>query len=291
MPRAGLSAYFSSSTFLRFPLGAGSNGVLLYVIVRVTTWRTVTGRAQEEHREASRYRMQVSAVDSPVGDNIARKEALRGDSAIGEAFADFGVRTERRLIGVLGVFWYSGRDLVTAADDGVCRGGDLRWASQLQKYELVGGFEDAADREEDLSVEDMLDDRGLAIIGVRVFRNSVYATGGVIGVFRESSFLIKSILAENSGLSCSSDGNTSDLEVSSGAKVGFDATGILGRVGLRISNSRTVQLNSTKNKTVRYTEAVLAEDEVNSNVCMRQIVQLCLKQEWTRGTVVSGVDT
>lgn len=28
---------------LRLPLGGGSNGVLLYVIVRVTTWRTLTG--------------------------------------------------------------------------------------------------------------------------------------------------------------------------------------------------------------------------------------------------------
>ena len=32
------------SIFLRLPLGAGSSGVLVYVTVRVTTWRMLTLR-------------------------------------------------------------------------------------------------------------------------------------------------------------------------------------------------------------------------------------------------------
>lgn len=95
--------FFFSSTFLRFPLGAGSKGVRLYVIVRVTTCRTVTGRAQEEHREASRYRTLVSTGQSAGGEAAERKEALRGDSVTGEPFADAEILNGRNLIGVLGI--------------------------------------------------------------------------------------------------------------------------------------------------------------------------------------------
>lgn len=84
----------------------------------------------------------------------------------------------------------------------------------------VDGLEDAPDWKL-LAVENVFDERGLDIIGVSVLRKSVYATGGVIGVFMASSCLISSNLAENKGLSWNSDGKTSALEVSRGASVGF----------------------------------------------------------------------
>lgn len=71
-------------------------------------------------------------------------------------------------------------------------------------------------------MENVFDERGLLeIIGVSVLRKSVYATGGVIGVFKQSSCLMSSNLAENKGLSWNSDGKTSAFEVSRGANVGF----------------------------------------------------------------------
>lgn len=55
---------------------------------------------------------------------------------------------------------------------------------------------------------------------MRDLRKSVYAAGGVIGVFKPSSCLIKSGVAEK-GLFWSSDGNDADLGVCSGCRLGL----------------------------------------------------------------------
>lgn len=57
---------------------------------------------------------------------------------------------------------------------------------------------------------------GLVKTGVRAFRNSVYASGGVIGVE-----LLSSRLIESERPVWSSDGNVALLGVLSGGRVGF----------------------------------------------------------------------
>ena len=56
-------------------------------------------------------------------------------------------------------------------------------------------------------------------IGVRAFKNSVYATGGVIGVDVASSRFISE--ANDSELLWTSDGNVALLGVWSGWRIGF----------------------------------------------------------------------
>lgn len=65
-------------TLLRLPLGAGSNGVRVYVTVRVTTCLTLTGRWQPL-RGASKYCVLPAAAQC-VGEKGERTEALRGES-------------------------------------------------------------------------------------------------------------------------------------------------------------------------------------------------------------------
>jgi len=69
-------------TLLRFPLGAGSSGVRVYVTVRVTTCLTLTGRWLPM-RGASKYRVLPSRAQS-AGEKGERTAALRGESVAGE---------------------------------------------------------------------------------------------------------------------------------------------------------------------------------------------------------------
>ena len=61
---------------------------------------------------------------------------------------------------------------------------------------------------------------GLVTMVARFLRKSMYAVGGVIGVFNPSSCLIESGVADR-GLFCSSDGNDADLGVLSGWRLGL----------------------------------------------------------------------
>ena len=69
-------------TLRRFPLGAGSSGVRVYVTVRVTTCLTLTGRWPPV-RGASKYRVLPSMAQA-VGEKGERTAALRGESVAGE---------------------------------------------------------------------------------------------------------------------------------------------------------------------------------------------------------------
>jgi hypothetical protein len=86
---------FYSFVFLRLPLGAGSKGVRLNVTVRVTTWRTLTERAQALRGE-SKYR----AVPSTAQSAEKGVRTLLGDSPAGEYMGDAGIRNRRREVGV-----------------------------------------------------------------------------------------------------------------------------------------------------------------------------------------------
>jgi len=91
-----LRDYWSSALFL-FPFGAGSRAVRLYVTVRVTTWRTLTGRAHAL-RGASKCRAPPSSAQS-AGENGDR--TLMGESVAGENNGDGGILSRRSDVGVV----------------------------------------------------------------------------------------------------------------------------------------------------------------------------------------------
>lgn len=71
----------------------------------------------------------------------------------------------------------------------------------------------------------LLLDPGVEIAGERALRKSVYAVGGVIGVFVSSSCLMTS-RSPGAGLLGSSDGNVADLGVLSGGSSGLGERGV-----------------------------------------------------------------
>ena len=122
------SCSFFSSIFLLLPLGAGSRGVRLYVMVRVITCRILTGRPQDvvALRGESAHRVPDSK-DQSDGENWVRTEAaLRGDIAAGEIARgrkDRGVRAERGHLDTDG--------------DGIIIAGDLADAWLLKEVVVV----------------------------------------------------------------------------------------------------------------------------------------------------------
>jgi len=66
---------------------------------------------------------------------------------------------------------------------------------------------------------------GVETAGDRAFKKSVYARGGVMGVFASSSCLITSS-SPSAGLLGSSEGNVADLGVLSGGSSGFGERGV-----------------------------------------------------------------
>jgi hypothetical protein len=66
---------------------------------------------------------------------------------------------------------------------------------------------------------------GVETAGDRAFRKSVYAVGGVMGVFASSSCLMTSS-SPGAGLLGSSEGNVADLGVLSGGSSGFGERGV-----------------------------------------------------------------
>lgn len=79
---AGGGGISGASSFRFLPLGAGSRGVRLYVTVRVTTDRTLTGRTQAL-RGASKYRCPLLSRFQSAGEKGERARlALMGEWAL-----------------------------------------------------------------------------------------------------------------------------------------------------------------------------------------------------------------
>lgn len=81
-------------------MGAGSSGVRLYVTVRVTTWRTLTGCADALFGPSNF--LDLPSRYHSVAENGERMViALLGDSEMGECAGDGGIRKRRSaLVGV-----------------------------------------------------------------------------------------------------------------------------------------------------------------------------------------------
>lgn len=90
-------------------------------------------------------------------------------------------------------------------------GAEVLWASLLHEQALpaLDGAEVGVDLPEMSEKLKLLPVEGLEIAGERAFRNSVYASGGVIGVFISSSCLIMS-RKPSAGLLGSSDGSIAE---------------------------------------------------------------------------------
>lgn len=139
--------------------------------------------------------------------------ALLGESVTGEYASDCGIRRRRRAPGDFA-------ECGAANGEGGGREAEADFiASPLEKEPLVAGDGCVVDCS-DFSMGNFGKVTpaltGLVKTGVRAFRNSVYASGGVIGVE-----LLSSRLIESERPVWSSDGNVALLGVLSGGRVGF----------------------------------------------------------------------
>ena len=165
---------------------------------------------------------------------MALSAALRGEGLMPAEYAgDCGIFSFRKPCGeVADLGRVCGEDGVMAID------GDLRSLLWLEeKLDAVDGIDVGVSLPDEESLASSLgidtpdgkalDSAGLGRTGVRAFKNSVYATGGVIGVLRLSSSLIvadKQLI----GLVVAiiSEGKEVDLGVCNGGRTGF-SIGIL----------------------------------------------------------------
>lgn len=220
----GISLWSDSLRFL--PFGGGpKGGDRRYVTVLVTTDLTLTGRLQPVRGASKKYLLPEPSNPQSAGENGDRAlKALRVVAVLGEGLM---VEENAGECGILSLL----RACVDVADSGLPVGdegvmaidGD-RWSRLWldEKLVAVDGTEDGVSRPDDSSeastfvtaLGSALDGAGLFRTGVRALRNSVYATGGVMGVFNDSSCLT---MADRHGkglaLARISDGKEADLGV------------------------------------------------------------------------------
>lgn len=207
--------------FRLLPLGAGSRfGVVrLYVTVLVTTLRTLTGLEQALLGVvmASNIRLELqSAGENGEYSALATLDiAVRGDGPV------VGEKTGECCCGILNLCRFDIVDLleVLLALCGVGGGyvGDLNSGALLpEKLLPVDGFEWVPSLEPFESSDGTLFKAlggGLARIGVKALRKSVYAVGGVIGVLNSASCLMTADTQADTGVEHISDGNEADRGV------------------------------------------------------------------------------
>jgi hypothetical protein len=243
---AGGGGISGASSFRFLPLGAGSRAVLLYVTVLVTTDRTLTGRMQPL-LGASKYLCPLLSRFQSAGENGERPMlALIGDGALpgvwsgAECKGDCGIRSRLKPAELARV--------CAKAEDGVGGAplGDLM-LSHLQEEKLleVDGSDVGVFLPEESSDERLLGSAlngcGLVSTGVNALRKSVYALGGVIGVFKSSSCLMTQPTPD-SGVLRRSEGKEADFGVWRGGSTGLLAAGILSTRTSGSSSERVTEL-------------------------------------------------
>ena len=182
----------------------------------MTTDLTETGRTALLLGD-SRYRR--LSIDQSAGENGDRADVailliLLGVSVAGEQRGEAGIRRRRNDDGHLLI--RLGGGCINPPD----AAGDLTSSEHDVKLEPVDGSEVGVVLPEGISKVKTPALIGLASTGVNAFKKSVYAIGGVIGVFMPSSCLICSITPE-SGLSVISEGKFAVLGVVRRGKAGL----------------------------------------------------------------------
>jgi len=218
------------SVFRFLPFGAGSRGGdRLYVTVLVTTERTLTGFGHAL-RGASKKRLVALSQFQSAGEKgeymppvLMPLRAVRGDGpqVEGEKAGECGMRSRRKAVGFLRPYGVGGKELE----------GDLRLSLRLDdRLEEVDVFEIMECRvlvdSSDIDLWSALGG-GLARTGVKPLRKSVYATGGVIGVFRPANSCLTTAETHEIGVSTISEGKDADFGVWRGGRTGLVAAGIV----------------------------------------------------------------
>lgn len=207
--------------FLRLPFGAGSRfGVVrLYVTVLVTTLLTLTDLLQALRGVAIVSNILLEGFDQSAGEkgeyraDVTPDMAVLGDGPVpGEKIGECCCGILSRLSDAL-LCWLGA---LRGVGGGYEQLGDLKSAVLLPE-KLLAVEVDGTEAELSFDTFESSDSvrfsavgGGLASIGVRAFRKSVYAVGGVIGVRRSCSCLITADKHAEIGVEHISEGNDAD---------------------------------------------------------------------------------